>query len=146
MVPTPPIRVGGRRPDGSGRAGHDQVPDRRGPASGEGGGSSTQRGAGGADVVEEEHGPVRPGGGDVARGGLAGGAVEARLGRTRSAAQQWSGRGPEAAGDGSPVDEVARRVHLSPGTVRNYLSSAASKLGSANRHEAVVVARRMGWI
>ncbi|SDS34900.1 two component transcriptional regulator, LuxR family [Nocardioides scoriae] len=52
----------------------------------------------------------------------------------------------EAAGDGSPVDEVARRVHLSPGTVRNYLSSAASKLGSTNRHEAVVVARRMGWI
>ena len=52
----------------------------------------------------------------------------------------------EAAGDGSPVEEVARRVHLSPGTVRNYLSSAASKLGSANRHEAVVTARRMGWI
>lgn len=52
----------------------------------------------------------------------------------------------EAAGDGAPVDAVARRVHLSPGTVRNYLSSAASKLGATNRHEAVAAARRMGWI
>jgi two-component system response regulator DesR len=37
-------------------------------------------------------------------------------------------------------------VHLSPGTVRNYLSSAATKLGAANRHEAAAVARRMGWL
>lgn len=52
----------------------------------------------------------------------------------------------EAAGDGAPIETVASRVYLSPGTVRNYLSSAASKLGAANRHEAVVSARRMGWI
>lgn len=52
----------------------------------------------------------------------------------------------EAASDGAPVESVASRVHLSPGTVRNYLSSAASKLGAANRHEAVATARRMGWI
>ena len=32
-----------------------------------------------------------------------------------------------------------------PGTVRNYLSSAASKLGAADRHEAVHVARTHGW-
>lgn len=52
----------------------------------------------------------------------------------------------DAAADGAQVDEIARRVHLSPGTVRNYLSSAAAKLGAANRHEAAAVARRMGWL
>ena len=36
---------------------------------------------------------------------------------------------------------------LTPGTVRNYLSSAAAKLGAANRHEAgVQLARSRGWI
>lgn len=52
----------------------------------------------------------------------------------------------EAAADAAPVEEIARRVHLSAGTVRNHLSSAVSKLGAANRHEAVATARRMGWI
>jgi two-component system response regulator DesR len=52
----------------------------------------------------------------------------------------------EAAEGGAPVEDIARRVHLSPGTVRNYLSSAAAKLGAANRHEAAATARRMGWI
>ena len=52
----------------------------------------------------------------------------------------------EAAVGGAPVDDIARRVNLSPGTVRNYLSSAVAKLGAANRHEAAATARRMGWI
>lgn len=52
----------------------------------------------------------------------------------------------ELAADGAPVEEIAQRAHLSPGTVRNYLSSAAAKLGAANRHEAVHVARRHGWL
>ena len=52
----------------------------------------------------------------------------------------------ELAATGAPVEEIARRASLSPGTVRNYLSSAAGKLGVANRHEAVVQARRLGWI
>ena len=52
----------------------------------------------------------------------------------------------ELASDGAPVEEIAERASLSPGTVRNYLSSAASKLGASNRHEAVHVARRQGWI
>ena len=34
--------------------------------------------------------------------------------------------------------DIARRVHLSPGTVRNYLSSAMHKLGAGTRLEAVV--------
>ena len=52
----------------------------------------------------------------------------------------------EAAADGAPVEEIARRTHLAGGTVRNYLSSAATKLSAANRHEAVNTAQRMGWI
>jgi two-component system, NarL family, response regulator DesR len=35
---------------------------------------------------------------------------------------------------------------LAAGAVRNYLSSAAAKLGAANRHEAVQLARSRGWI
>ncbi|WP_307827895.1 response regulator transcription factor [Nocardioides sp. SYSU D00038] len=52
----------------------------------------------------------------------------------------------ELAADGAPVDEIAQRASLSPGTVRNYLSSAVTKLGAANRHDACAIARRMGWI
>jgi two-component system response regulator DesR len=52
----------------------------------------------------------------------------------------------ELAAGGAPVEEIAARAHLSPGTVRNHLSAAAGKLGAANRHAAVEVARRHGWI
>lgn len=52
----------------------------------------------------------------------------------------------ELAADGAPVDEIARRASLSPGTVRNYLSSAVTKLEAANRHDAAATARRLGWI
>ena len=52
----------------------------------------------------------------------------------------------EFAADGAPVEQIARRAHLAPGTVRNYLSSAQAKLQAANRHEAAAIARRQGWI
>ena len=52
----------------------------------------------------------------------------------------------ELAADGAAVVEIARRAALSPGTVRNYLSLAAAKLGAANRYEAVQKARTNGWI
>lgn len=42
--------------------------------------------------------------------------------------------------------DIARRVHLSPGTVRNYLSSAMQKLGAGSRVEAVQRARDHGWL
>lgn len=42
--------------------------------------------------------------------------------------------------------DIAERVHLSPGTVRNYLSSAMHKLGAGNRTDAVQVARDRGWL
>lgn len=52
----------------------------------------------------------------------------------------------EFAADGASIAEIATRAHLTQGTTRNYLSSAAAKLNAANRHEAAAVARRHGWI
>ena len=52
----------------------------------------------------------------------------------------------ELAADGATIDDIAAKAHLSPGTVRNYLSSAITKLGAANRHDACAIAARMGWI
>jgi len=52
----------------------------------------------------------------------------------------------ELAAAGTPIEDIARRAALSPGTVRNYLSSAATKLGAANRHDAALRARSHGWI
>ncbi|MGQ4487226.1 response regulator [Streptomyces sp. SAS_281] len=52
----------------------------------------------------------------------------------------------ELAVDGAPVSEIAERASLSQGTVRNYLSAAASKLGAENRHAAVRLARERGWV
>jgi two-component system, NarL family, response regulator DesR len=48
--------------------------------------------------------------------------------------------------DSAPVDEIAQRVCLSPGTVRNYLAAAITKLGASNRHEATRIAAEHGWI
>jgi len=50
-----------------------------------------------------------------------------------------------AAGHGVIAD-IAARLHLSPGTVRNHLSSAIQKLGARNRGEAVQIAQRKGWL
>ncbi|MFC3998397.1 response regulator [Nocardiopsis sediminis] len=48
--------------------------------------------------------------------------------------------------DGAPVEEIARRVSLSRGTVRNHLAAAIAKLDAANRHEAARIAAEHGWI
>lgn len=48
--------------------------------------------------------------------------------------------------DGSTVQLIARRLHLSPGTVRNYLSSAIGKTGTATRVEAAKLAEDRGWL
>ncbi|TDC47901.1 response regulator transcription factor [Jiangella ureilytica] len=48
--------------------------------------------------------------------------------------------------DGSSVADVAARLYLSEGTVRNYLSSAIGKTGTRNRVEAVRVAEQNGWL
>ncbi|WP_055498697.1 response regulator transcription factor [Streptomyces albus] len=52
----------------------------------------------------------------------------------------------ELALDGAPVAEIARQASLTQGTVRNYLSAAAAKLGADNRHAAARMARDRGWI
>ena len=49
-----------------------------------------------------------------------------------------------SAGTG-PV-EIAAAVHLSYGTVRNYLASAVIKLGARNRVDAVRIAAEAGWL
>ncbi|MGW4381160.1 response regulator [Kitasatospora sp. NPDC004531] len=51
-----------------------------------------------------------------------------------------------AAADGSVNADIAGRLHLSEGTVRNYLSMAIQKTGARNRAEAVRVAREKGWL
>jgi two-component system response regulator DesR len=48
--------------------------------------------------------------------------------------------------DGSSVTEIAARLFLGDGTVRNYLSSAIGKTGSRNRVEAVHIAEQKGWL
>jgi len=52
----------------------------------------------------------------------------------------------EYAAYGAGIEEIAARAHLSTGTTRNYLSSAIATLGVANRYEAAVKARELGWI
>jgi two-component system response regulator DesR len=51
-----------------------------------------------------------------------------------------------AARTGASVSEIAAEVHLAPGTVRNYLSAAMSKLGATSRHAAAHHAWQQGWI
>jgi two-component system response regulator DesR len=50
------------------------------------------------------------------------------------------------AGEGQATGEIAEALHLSEGTVRNYLSEAISKLGAQNRVEAARIAREKGWL
>jgi two-component system response regulator DesR len=50
------------------------------------------------------------------------------------------------AGEGMKSADIAERLHLSHGTVRNYLSEAIGKMGAANRIEAYRSARARGWL
>ncbi|WP_084699600.1 response regulator transcription factor [Streptacidiphilus anmyonensis] len=51
-----------------------------------------------------------------------------------------------AAADGSANADIGGRLHLSEGTVRNYLSAAIQKTGARNRTEAVRIAMEKGWL
>ena len=51
-----------------------------------------------------------------------------------------------AARGGATVADIARKLYLSEGTVRNYLSSAIAKTGTRNRVEAVIHAEQHGWL
>jgi two-component system response regulator DesR len=50
------------------------------------------------------------------------------------------------AGEGLSAGDIAGRLNLSHGTVRNYLSEAIGKLGVNNRIEAFRLARQKGWL
>jgi len=51
-----------------------------------------------------------------------------------------------AAAEGISTDKIANQLALSPATVRNYLSYAISKIGAANRIDAIRIARNAGWL
>ncbi len=48
--------------------------------------------------------------------------------------------------DGASVAQIASRLFLSEGTVRNHLSSAIQKLDARNRTEAARIAEEKGWL
>ena len=71
------------------------------------------------------------------------------------ALEAWSGDDPlndrerqvlRLAGEGLSAGDIAQQLHLSQGTVRNYLSEAIGKLGVGNRIEAYRLARQKGWL
>lgn len=83
----------------------------------------------------------------VARGGTA---VAPEL-----AAEAWGEEDPltdrerqvlRLAADGRSGAEIATELHLTEGTVRNYLSEAIGKLGASNRIDAARIARQKGWL
>ncbi|UOZ04170.1 response regulator [Amycolatopsis sp. WQ 127309] len=47
---------------------------------------------------------------------------------------------------GATVAEIAARLYLSEGTVRNYVSAAITKTGGRNRVDAVRIADDRGWL
>ncbi len=51
-----------------------------------------------------------------------------------------------ASTSGATIGDLARKLYLSEGTVRNYLSTAIKKLGTRNRVEAARRAERKGWL
>jgi len=50
------------------------------------------------------------------------------------------------AGDGLSAAAIGKRLALSEGTVRNYLSEAIGKLNATNRVDASRIARERGWL
>ena len=51
-----------------------------------------------------------------------------------------------AAAAGATVATIAKKLHLTEGTVRNYLSNAIGKTGAENRMAAIRTAQDMGWL
>ncbi|MEI5993807.1 response regulator transcription factor [Candidatus Enterococcus mansonii] len=51
-----------------------------------------------------------------------------------------------AVGEGLSSKEIAEKLFLTSGTVRNYMSEILNKLDAKNRIEAVSIAKEKGWI
>jgi two-component system, NarL family, response regulator DesR len=49
------------------------------------------------------------------------------------------------ASQGAPMAEIAARLHLSRGTVRNYMATAIRKVGARNRVDAIRIVQNAGW-
>jgi two-component system response regulator DesR len=50
------------------------------------------------------------------------------------------------AAEGYGTVEIAARLFLSAGTVRNYLTTVVTKLNARNRVDAIRIARESGWL
>ncbi|MCT7354179.1 response regulator transcription factor [Streptomyces sp. 15-116A] len=50
------------------------------------------------------------------------------------------------AAQGAPIAEIAVSLHLSRGTVRNYMASAIRKVGARNRVDAIRIVQSAGWM
>ncbi|MFD8480086.1 DNA-binding response regulator [Kitasatospora sp. NPDC059673] len=50
------------------------------------------------------------------------------------------------AADGMEASQIAARLFLSAGTVRNYLTTVVGKLNARNRVDAIRIARDAGWL
>jgi two-component system response regulator DesR len=48
--------------------------------------------------------------------------------------------------DGASITEIAARLVVSEGTVRNHISTTIQKLGAQNRMEAARLAEQKGWL
>ena len=52
----------------------------------------------------------------------------------------------QASLNGASIADIAARLYVTEGTVRNHLSSAIQKLGAQNRIEAARLAEQKGWL
>ncbi|MEV6673605.1 response regulator transcription factor [Streptomyces sp. NPDC051162] len=50
------------------------------------------------------------------------------------------------AAEGASIGEIARSLHLSNGTVRNYMAAITRKTGARNRVDAIRISRVEGWV
>jgi len=50
------------------------------------------------------------------------------------------------ASEGLKTSEIAEKLFLSEGTIRNYLSEAIAKLNATNRVDAARIAKQKGWL
>ncbi|MFI6640032.1 LuxR C-terminal-related transcriptional regulator [Streptomyces sp. NPDC050504] len=50
------------------------------------------------------------------------------------------------AAEGATIADIARRLHLSNGTVRNYMAAITRKTGARNRVDAIRISQGEGWL
>jgi two-component system response regulator DesR len=52
----------------------------------------------------------------------------------------------ELAAEGADINEIADSLHLSNGTVRNYMAAITRKTGARNRVDAIRISQGAGWL